>query len=485
MKHIILITIIVLTLLVNVFSQPDILWTKTYGFGGFDIGRSVIETDDEGFIIIGTKEMFSGSGYDVWLLKTNAIGDTLWTKAIGGGLDDEGGDIQLTRDGGYIITGYTRSYGGGERDVWLIKTNSYGDTLWTRTFGMNNTDWAFSVYPTLDDGFIISGTTASQGAGSTDVWLIKTDSLGHTLWTKTFGGTDADDGYCVQQTSDGNYIIVAYTFSFGVGSADIWLIKTNDLGDTLWTRTYGGNQDDHGWSVRETSDSGYIIVGTTGSYGAGFRDVWIIKTDLNGDTLWTKTYGGGSSEWGFSVEQLSDDGYIISAYTSSFGAGSKDAWIIRTDFKGDTIWTKTIGGAEEDQAWSILQTSDYGYIITGFTKSFGSGEEDLWLIKLEPDSPNVIIDYDDILHPNFSLRQNYPNPFNPSTKIRYSIQNSSKVVIKVYDVLGNEVETLVNEEKPAGIYELTWYAEGFPSGVYFYQLQTKEFIETKKMILLK
>ncbi len=236
------------------------------------------------------------------------------------------------------------SFGGGGWDVWLIKTNEDGDTLWTKTFGGSDYDKGLSVNQTKDEGYIITGFTSSFGTGNSDVWLIKTNAHGDTLWTKTFGGSGYEHGYSVQQDSDGGYIITGYTSSFGAGDDDVWLIKTNTSGDTLWTKTFGGNSDDYSYSVRQTKDDGYIITGYTHSFGAGADDIWLIKTNTYGDTLWTKTFGGSDYDVALSVQQTSDEGYIITGRKDLVADGNGDVWLIKTNSYGDTLWTKTYGG---------------------------------------------------------------------------------------------------------------------------------------------
>jgi len=412
--------------------------------------------------------------------------DTLWTKTYGGNSSDGGSSVQQTNDSGYIITGSTSSFGAGNLDVYLVKTDLAGDTLWTKTYGAENGDAGFSVQQTSDGGYIITGTANAVAFSVHEVFLIKTDSSGDTLWTKIFTESSNSGGYSVQQTTDGGYIITGGTDFFGAGSndVDVFLIKTDSSGDTLWTKTYGGNSSDVGFSVQQTNDGGYIITGSTYSFGAGSMDVFLIKTDSSGDTLWTRTFGGSELDWGNSVQQTNDGGYIITGSTYSFGAGLSAVWVIKTDENGDTLWTRTIGEVGNEWGYSIQQTTDGGYIVCGTTEPFGVGSGDIWLIKLEADSPSVV-DNEIRIVDSYSLEQNYPNPFNPSTKIKYSIPELSFVTFKVYDVLGNEIETLLNEEKPIGSYEVEFDARNLPSGIYFYRLRAGDFIETKKMILLK
>ncbi len=356
---------------------------RTYGGVESDYGYSVAQTTDGGYVIAGDTKSFGAGDYDAWLIKTDASGDTLWTRTFGGTDNDYGRSVSQTADGGYVITGYTESFGAGDKDAWLIKTDMDGDTIWTRTYGDSSYDTGWSVAQTADSGYVITGETYSFGAGYGDVWLIKTDADGNAVWTRTFGGTGCDRGYSVAQTLDGGYVIAGYTYSFGAGLTDVWLIKTDALGDTIWTRTFGGTLDDNGRSVAQTTDGGYVIAGYTRSFGAGGNDVWLVKTDASGDTMWTRAWGGTDTDRGHSVAQTADGGYIITGWTWSFGAGIDDVWLIKTDAWGDTIWTRTYGGTYWDVGYSVAQTTDGGYVIAGDTRSFGAGQEDVWLIKTD------------------------------------------------------------------------------------------------------
>jgi hypothetical protein len=314
---------------------------------------SVQQTTDGGYIVAGDTRSFGAGGYDVYLIKTDSTGDTLWSRTYGGSYNDYGFSVQQTTDGGYIVAGITSSFGAGGYDVYLIKTDSLGDTLWTRTYGGSSNDDGSSVQQTTDGGYIVGGRTLSFGAGNFDVYLIKTDSIGDTLWTRTYGGSQHDDEWSVQQTTDGGYIVAGFTYSFGAGQGDVYLVKTDSLGDTLWTRTYGGNQNDDMWSVsvRQTTDGGYIVVGVTGSVNV---DVYLIKTDSLGDTLWSRTYGGPYyyDDWGVAVQQTTDGGYIVAGYTESFGAGDFDVMLTKLDSLGNTC----IGGFVSSTVMSVSPT---------------------------------------------------------------------------------------------------------------------------------
>ena len=458
------------------------MWTKTIGGINGDQGNFAQQTTDGGYIIIANTTSFGAGANDIWLIKTDDSGDTSWTKTFGAGGNDGGNYVQQTTDGGYIIAGQNASF--GPVDGWLLKTDSSGDTLWTKFFGGGGFDYINCVQQTSNGGYIIAGRTNSFGASSYDAWLLKTDSSGDTLWTKTFGGSANEYGSSVDTTSDGGYVIAGITSSFGAGHNDVWLIRTDGDGDTLWTKAYGGSNDEWALSVQETSDGGFVVTGTTDSFGAGLNDIWLIKTDGSGDTLWTKTYGGMMYDWGTSVQQTTDGGYIIAGYTDSFGAGNDDMLLIRTDNSGNTLWMKTLGGGTNDRGSSVQQTADGGYIVAGLTGSSGAGGLDVWLIKIAPDITEIEETRQSFVY-DYQLHQNYPNPFNPVTTIRFDLPQSTKVQLIVYDILGRKVATRVNEKMPAGRHEVAWSAANYTSGLYFYQLKAGNFVEVRKMLLVK
>ena len=375
--------ILSIILVFPVCSLAGITFEKAYGGLSNDIAYSVEQTHDGGYIITGGTASFGAGDWDVYLVKTDSSGDTVWTRAYGGVGIDGGRSVRQTQDKGYILVGQTESFGAGKADVYFIKTDSSGDTIWTRTYGGSGIDRGSCVELNPDGGYIIAGHTESFGAGEFDAYVIRTDSFGEVLWTKTYGDFNRDSGQFIRQTSDGGYIIGGTTHSFGSGGADVYLIKTDSSGDTVWTRAYGGHTHDIGYSVQQTSDGGYIVAGWTYSFDQGMGDVYLIKTDSSGDTVWTRTFGGAWRELGYSAQETLDGGYIVAAFTESFAVGSPDAYLIKTDSSGDSVWTRTYGGARWDEAFSVQQTSDGGYILAGWTFSLGAGWGDVYLVKTD------------------------------------------------------------------------------------------------------
>ena len=393
-------------------------WVKTFGGAGEDVGTSIQETSDGGYIITGSTTSHKANiAYswlikasrigEIWLIKTDSEGNSLWERTFGGLGKDIGFSVKQTEDDGYIVVGATKPHMIGDYDIWLIKTDSEGNHEWDRTFGGRGNDWPNAIQETADGGYIITGGTESYGAGinnaflvktplNANLWLIKTDSEGNSVWDRTFGGSGFDEGASIQETEDGGYIVTGYTTSYGAGGSDIWLVKTDPRGRELWDRTFGGPGEDVGFSVLEAKDLGYIITGGTESYGNGSKDVWLIKTDSNGTEEWEKTFGGPSFDEGLAVQETKDDGYVIAGYTMHHNEGAVRSWLlntadksyvwlVKTDSKGDLEWDRIFGGEGNDWATAIDETSDGGYIITGGTDSTGDGSRDVLLIKASGD----------------------------------------------------------------------------------------------------
>ena len=360
-------------------AKPVGEWNRTYGGPYGDGAWSLQGTRDGGYVMAGYTSSL-GQSSDLWLIKVDSLGEEQWDKVFGGSGEDVGYSVSQTRDGGYVVAGTTKSYGMGSEYLWLLRTDSNGTKLWDRTFGgfvSSSGDGAWSVNELKDGGYIITGYTKSFGAGAKDLWLVKTDFQGKNLWDRTFGGSKDDVGMSVVQTRDDGYAVTGRTASYGSGKDDIWLIKTDSDGKEQWNRTYGGTEDDVGLQVLETLD-GYIITGRTESEGV-IEKAFLLKTDLKGKKQWEKVYEKDSSS--ISVQQTSDGGFVLAGHIESKESG-RDAWLAKTDASGEEQWSVNLGGPGQDMATSVVESRDGGYAVAGITNSYGAGAEDAWLVKV-------------------------------------------------------------------------------------------------------
>jgi parallel beta-helix repeat protein len=447
--------------LINGYIEPPKEeWNKTFGGDDWEWGYSVQQTTDGGYIIVGNN--YDGDD-NVWLIKTSKNGEEQWNKTYGGkSYSYWGYSVKQTNDRGYIVVGDKLSYD-DNIDVWLIKTSKNGEEQWNKTFGGALKEWGRSVQQTTDGGYIITGGIYSY-TNTYDVLLIKTDANGDEQWNMTFGGIPYDSGRSVQQTTDGGYIITGRTSSYGTDSIDVWLIKTSENGEEQWNNTFGANSVesgiDRGNSVQQTTDGGYIIVGDTLNYGAGFYDVWLIKTDANGNEQWNKTFGGTKLDRGNSVQQTTDGGYILVGDTISYGTYSSDCdvWLIKTSKNGEEQWNITFGGNDLDSGNEVQQTTDGGYIIAGGTRCY-IDNSDVLLIKIaSTENRTIYVDDDNtdgpwdgtIEHPYQYIQEGIYNASDKDTVFVYNGTYYEHLVI-------NKSINLVGESKHSTIIDANGY----------------------------
>jgi hypothetical protein len=343
--------------------------------------------------------MLDGSLYggpsDIWLVKTDEYGDMEWNQTYGGNYDELVHSLVVTSDGGYALAGITTSFGAGSSDFWLVKTDAFGNVEWNQTYGGAENDEAADVVATSDGGYAIIGTTRSFGAGNDDLWLVKTDEYGNVEWNQTYGGYYLDEASCLVATSDGGYALAGITDNFDAAAIDFWLVKTDAFGNVEWNQTYGGEKWEFTASLIATSDGGYAIIGTTNSFGVEDSiDCWLVKTNATGDMEWHQTYGSPLYDVPRSVVETSDGGYALAGTWGKLDSywpsePEKDVHtatfcLIKTNALGDLDWYQTYGGGAIDEAYSLVETSDGGYALAGVTRSLGAnGTEDFWLIKTD------------------------------------------------------------------------------------------------------
>lgn len=324
------------------------MWNKSFGGTSNDFAYSVQQTKDGGYIVAGETGSYGGI-IGAWLIKTDAEGNEQWNKTFWRGKVDSAESVQQTSDGGYIVAG-----------TLLLKTDANGSQQWSKT--LDERTLGSNVKQTSDGGYVLVGIKFSNKSKpepdgtygiQEDAWLIKIDASGNEQWNSTFGGIRSDGARSVEQTNDGGYILAGYTYSYGAGQNDVWLIKTDAKGNEMWNKTFGGMFYDYARSVRQTPDDGYILAGSTRSYGAIF-DAWLIKTNASGNMQWSKIIGGAKSDSAESIQPTQDGGYILAGSTASYGAGSVNAWLIKVG--GEAVEPTKIPTASPTRTPTVIPT---------------------------------------------------------------------------------------------------------------------------------
>jgi hypothetical protein len=418
--------LLLLFIAINCYAQtPNIEWQKSLGGANNDNGSTIKQANDGGYISVGTtlsNDIFPSANhhgdYDVYVVKTDNIGNIEWQKTIGGANYDVGISVSQTIDNGYIIAGYTSSNDGditsnhGLFDALVIKLDALGNIVWQKTYGGSQIENAFDLIQTDEGGYIVAGTSqsndgqVSQNQGSVDVWIFKIDASGTIEWEKTFGGSTVDFITSIIKTSDNGFAIVGHTFSNdgdilqNQGNADAWIVKISNTGTIVWQKTYGGSEGDYLYSIQQTNDGGYITCGQTESSDGnlssnhGITDAWIMKLNPLGEIEWNKTYGGSNDDGLNSIIQTTDGQYIFggNTYSSDFDIntnfGESDCWIMKLNNNGDLVWEKNYGGSDNEAINNIIKTSDNSFIYVGYSYSndgnvtINNGLIDMWLVKL-------------------------------------------------------------------------------------------------------
>ena len=464
-------------------SAPQIVWTRTFGGPGLDRGDAVTPTSDGGFVAVSLSSSFGAGDYDRYVVRTDSNGILLWDSTYGGTDWDETWGVWECADGSFVLIGSTRSFGYGWWDGYVSKIDAAGNELWSRTYGGDGADNLYDVVPTPDNGFAFAGMCGSYGYGSGDFYLVRTDAAGETLWTRTYGGYSGERAYAMEGTADGGFILAGYTESYTAGGQDAYVVKTDSAGNAEWTRTLGGSGDDWAWDIACTADGGYVITGFTISPTTGNEDVLLVRLAADGSVPWSRTYGGSGADCGKCVKEENDGGFLIAGYTDSYGAGFSDGWLLKTDSLGNLLWSQTYGGGASDEFANIIPYSD-GYVAVGATQSWGAGGWDMWLVRLsaagswsDPRASTLAVS--PLLHPN------YPNPFNARTCITFDLPATLLARVEVMDVLGRTVAVLADGVLPPGAHTVWFDAGNLSSGLYLCRLQAGAFSQTQKMMLVK
>lgn len=361
-------------------------YQMTYGGAQNEEARSVIETAS-GYVFAGSTNSFGAGSIDYYLVGTDTCGNVTLSKTIGGNSAESAFDNLISFAGRNVLYGRTNTFGVADMESYLVElnlANSNVKTSWV--VGDSLKDEGQAVVEAKDtSGFVGTGFTNSYGSGGYDVYVIKHRYNGTIAWTKVIGGSALDKAYDIQATSDGGYIIVGETKSFGEGKSDVYLLKLTSTGVVSWTKTYGTSGNDVGYSVKQVLGGGFAITGYTElhdsiPYG---KNVYIINTDASGNLNWSGAYGGPDNDEGRSIVQLEDSSFAVCGITNSYGAGLDDAYLVRTNDVGTLQWGMTYGGDSIDRCYCLLNTLDNGFLLAGQTYSFGNGKSDVYAVKTD------------------------------------------------------------------------------------------------------
>ena len=496
MKNFVKSIVFIFIILSSYFSNAQVVkFRKVIGNSGYDYGMSAKQTSDKGYIIGGSTSSFGNGTSDVYLVKTDSLGIALWQKTFGGINIDRGMCVRQTNDKGFIVTGYTNSYGAGGYDVYLIKTDSTGIEQWEKTYGGTDWDFANCVEQTTDGGYIICGSTYSYGKGNVDCYLIKTNSSGDTLWTKTFGGVNEDIANSVVQTSDGGYILTGTTKSMGDTLGDFYTVKTNAFGDTLWTNIFGGSNLDYGNDVLESINGGYIVGGETQSFSyiVGSSDGIIEKISVSGQT--GATYSTGFSSPLFdNIVSITEDNIgriAMIGMTTSLGYGAPgDVYFNIVDSNFNWINSNTYGSPAYDIGYSIENTNDRGFIVCGITEGYNSnGLDNIYLIKtdtLGTTTTTVDIEVTSVETVNSPSNESiilYPNPADKMIHLILKSTFEDEFLITITDIIGRQYFSQKGKIIRNNPININLSTHDFKNGMYFMSIQNNNSIQTKQFII--
>ena len=382
--------------------SPAIVWSKAWGGAGVDHAYGLALDSSDNIYVVGDTNSTSFSSLsisqpppqtisDIFLLKYTSLGQLEWARTWGGVEDDWGKSLVTDSSDNIFIVGTTRSFGAGGTDIALIKYNSLGVKQWNTTWGTSNSDSGYAIALDSSDNIFIAGTisTFNPPPDTIDMVLVKFNSLGEYQWNQTWGGGHIDSGWAMIMDSSDNIFITGFTYSYGAGGADLFITKYNSQGTLQWDTTWGGSSFEDAHTIELDSSGNIFVSGETSSFGAGSTDISLVKFNSNGDLQWNKTWGGSDSEGGWDLLALdSSENIYLAGGTKSFGTGIHDGFLVKYNNMGQQEWNTTWGGGGDDGFSSIIVDSSDNIYVAGYTDSYGSGMNDVALIKYGESIPS-------------------------------------------------------------------------------------------------
>jgi hypothetical protein len=465
--------------------EGDTLWTRQYGGEWFEMAHSITPTTDGGCVLAGYTEYEYAGPQNMYAVRVSSLGDTLWTGEYGGDLFERAYAICPAIDGGYTLVGHTNAFGPWS-DMDLVKINSIGEQQFSQHYGGDMYETAYSVCP-AGDGFLLAGESGSFTAGG--FYLVKVNSFGGTIWAQAYGNDVACAYAAIPAVSDG-FMIVGETARYGYYNNDFYLLRVDENGNTLGSFMFGGEEPDFATSVCPSGDGGYMVAGYTGSYGAGSWDMILIKVDDNCDTLWTRTYGTNLGEQAYGICATADGGFLLAGMTGATTSGYPDMYLVKVDGDGDTLWTRKYGTEGEDQATCICIANDGSILLAGYSQPAIGEFFDMYLVKIDGSPTPVVPEKSPSVPDEFTFYAPHPNPFNPSTNLTFTLQQPAKVSLEVFDINGRcvgvqHVESLQEAWYSSGTHTIPFDGSNLPSGIYIARLTAGDYAVVQKLVLLK
>lgn len=357
-------------------------FSKIFGGEESDIAKAVVKTNN-GYLIAGKTKSFQDSdrNYNVYLIKIDKNGNKIWSKIYGGSDDDEANSITKFKDD-FVFAGSTKSYGNDNLSFYFVRIDKNGKIKWEKTYYRGSNDEYYGNSIVADgNNLIITGTERHLKFFSARInpILIKVNSNGDLIWRGYYGGKDEDYGNAVISTKDG-YIMVGRSETYGHGDFDSYVVGLKKNGKRVWYHAYGGKDDETAHDIIETKD-GYIIVGSTDSFGLNYKDVFVVKINKRGKVIWRHSYGGRYDDEGYAITKAPDDGYVIVGKSEVRRKGN-ELYILKINSKGRTVWARTYGGENDDVGYDIV-TADDGYLIVGEKQTSRSRDSNVWVLKVD------------------------------------------------------------------------------------------------------
>jgi len=472
-------------------AQPELLWYRIYGETiGYYEAESVINVGENGFLIVGSYfyNIFPGGYTKGFIARTGTSGAVIWASLYSEEQNQSLYDCIQMDSESYLAVGEIRSDSSVESRIWLLKINDAGEVLWSRTIGTGVNEVGRAIKPSDDGNYLIAGLC--EPGDNPEGLIAKIDPEGNQLWLQTYGGVGDQEFYDIIPASDGGYVAVGICDTIYNNSDDVYLVKVDEMGNELWTQIHGENNYDFAYSIEETPDGGYILAGTTSRETSEYYDCLLLRTDSEGNELWSQLYdhqGTLSGDFGRDVLLLDDGGFLLLGSTGGYYYNSTDILLIRTDELGDELWMQEYDIEGTCFGNSLIAADTGGYIVAGSCSDdgFPTASSEALLMRFSEDPVSVNQEIETSIPVMIQFNIPYPNPFNPTTVFSFEMPDASCVSLGVLDISGRLVATLVNGWQEAGRQEVTFDGADLPSGIYIYRLTAREFEASGKMVLLK